>query len=81
MQRANILNRAWHHQMFGHPQVTLRKAFWFGTTSGIGIVVVVGLTWTLTEWVGLHYMFSVIISSFVAYILKFLVNAIWIFNK
>ena len=75
------LNRVLDYEVKGQHQITLRKAFWFGITSGIGVLVVGGMTYGMTEWLGVHYILSVIISSIVAYALKFIVTAIWVFNK
>lgn len=75
------MKKIMHYKIAGHPHLTLHKAFWFGTTSGIGVIVVGGLTFALTEWAGWYYMGSVIFASVVAYVIKFVVNALWIFGK
>lgn len=64
-----------------HHNITVRKAFNYGLTSGIGAVITLGLTYILTEWFNLWYMASVIIASLTAVTAKFIVTAIWVFKK
>jgi len=65
---------------FLHPNLTLRKVTYYGIASGIGALIVAGGTYALTEWGGLWYFLSTIISGGVAFLVKFAINAIWTFK-
>lgn len=72
----NIANR-----QFLHPNFTLRKIIMFGVASGIGALIVAGGTYALTEWCGLWYVVSTILAGGVAFLIKFVINALWTFNE
>ena len=64
----------WHHNF------TLKKVAYFGIASGIGALVVAGGTYALTEWAGVWYIASTVISGVVAFMIKFVINALWTFK-
>ena len=63
-----------------HRNITIRKAFYFSVTAGIGAVITWALTWMLTEWSGLWYMWSVVIAGIIAIAVKFFITAVWVFK-
>lgn len=64
-----------------HPNFTLTKLFKFGIASGIGAIVVAGGTYVLTEYMGIYYVVSTVITGVVAFSIKFVINAVWTFKK
>ncbi len=73
---SNIIDRQFHHS-----NITLRKVIYFGIVSGIGAVIVSGGTYALTEWLGMWYILSTLVSGGVAFLLKFVITALWVFEK
>ena len=63
-----------------HHNITLRSAFYFSVTAGIGAGITWALTWMLTEWAGMWYMWSVIVAGIIAIAVKFFITAVWVFK-
>lgn len=61
--------------------LTIGKAVKFGITSLIGGIIVTGLTYVLTEFMGLYYLLGILVSGAIAIATKFVVNAIWTFKN
>jgi len=66
---------------FFHHNITLRKVFSFGIVSLIGMGIVTGGTYLLTDKLGIYYVWSTIITGAVAFGVKFVITAIWTFGK
>jgi len=67
-------------KLLHHPNLTVKKAFYFGLTAGVGAGVTWLITWLLTEQAGLYYMWSVVVASTIAIAIKFFIIAVWVFN-
>ena len=67
-------------QLF-HDNITIKKAFYFAISCGIGGVIIISGTYILTEILGIYYLLSTVIAGLFAYIVKFLVNAVWTFKN
>lgn len=76
MKLSRYLDKSFRHKNF-----TLRKLFYFGLASGIGALILTGITYALTEWAGIWYLLSTIIAGTVAFAVKFIINALWTFNE
>lgn len=63
-----------------HPNLTLKKLCYFAVTSLVGMVVVVGGTYILTDKMGLWYVSSTVITGGVAFVIKFVMSAVWAFS-
>jgi len=68
------------NKLFHHPNLTVKKAFYFGLTAGVGAGTTWLITWLLTEQAGLYYMWSVVVASVIAITIKFFITAVWVFN-
>lgn len=74
-------------QMVAYLEHLIKLAIWkyqkflkFCIVGGIGALITFGLTWLLTEELGLWYMFSLIIAVGIATISNFTLNTIWTFK-
>lgn len=67
-------------KQFGHRHFTIRNIFVYGISSLIGMAIVAGGTWLLTDKLGIYYVLSTAISGALAFGIKFVVTAIWGFN-
>lgn len=63
-----------------HRNITIRTAITFSLTAGVGAIITWALTYILTEWAGLWYMWGVIIASIIAIAAKYIITAIWVFK-
>ena len=66
---------------FFHHNFTLNKLVKFGIASGVGAVVVGGGTYLLTEYAGVYYVLSTVITGIIAFSIKFIINALWTFKS
>jgi hypothetical protein len=62
---------------WGHPNLTLRKAFRFGAGYLVVYPIGLGLLWLLTEKAGIWYIYSSIISGGLVAILRFVASAVF----
>jgi hypothetical protein len=66
---------------FNHHNLTIRKAIHFGIVSIIGGVILLGITYTMTEYGGQWYMYSTFVGGAVGVIVKFLLNSIFTYKQ
>lgn len=75
------LDNALDKPFLKHHNITLRKAIQFGIVSGIGAGILTGLTLLLTEKAGIWYLWSALTAGFISFVIKFVINARWTFDK
>ena len=63
-----------------HRNITLRKALYFSLASGVGAVIMLAVTFILTEIVGLWYIWSMVFAGGLAMMVKYVINALWTFR-
>lgn len=57
------------------------QLFRYVLAGGTAFVVDFGLLYTLTNWLGVHYMVSTVISYTIGLIITYLLSIYWIFDK
>jgi len=65
---------------FNHRHFTIRKAISFCIVSAIGGVILLGITYALTEWGGQWYMYSAFIGGVVGIVAKFILNSLFTYK-
>ena len=65
---------------FNHHNFTIRKAISFCIVSAIGGVILLGITYALTEWGGQWYMYSAFIGGVVGIVAKFILNSLFTYK-
>ena len=66
---------------FNHNNLTIRKAISFCLVSAIGGVILLGITYTMTEFGGQWYMYSAFVGGAVGIVVKFLLNNIFTYKQ
>jgi hypothetical protein len=74
------LKRIADKTFFGHYNFTIRKAISFGIVSLIGGVVLLGITYTMTEFGGKWYMYSALVGGAVGVVVKFILNSVFTYR-
>ena len=77
VMRAKISELITHE--WGHPNLTLHKAFRFGVGYGLMYPVGLLLLWLLTEKAGIWYIYSSLISGGCIAIARFVIGAVFAF--
>lgn len=62
----------------GNLLVQLMRYF---VSGGVAFVVDASLLYILTEWVGLHYLFSTVLSYSVGLVITYLFSILWVFDN
>jgi putative flippase GtrA len=65
---------------FNHSNLTIRKAISFCIVSAIGGVILLGITYTMTEWGGQWYMYSAFVGGVVGVAVKFVLNSVFTYK-
>jgi 2-polyprenyl-3-methyl-5-hydroxy-6-metoxy-1,4-benzoquinol methylase len=66
--------------LFSNKNISLYKFLKFAIVGGIGAIITWGLTYILTEYAHFWYMWSLVISTFIAMVSNYLLNSLWTFK-